>query len=141
MAFQKTQLGNPGLANWQKQCDFNKDLNWPYIKPSLKTSLCPVLSYWRINSHNIKVWKHIKNAPCSCRCRWCRSTSAGNTPPASVWVGLGSGGIGWTLSHGASACGTAPFPNTAAGWWQKRSQRCWRTSKLERTGQWHTDES
>lgn len=64
MAFQKPQFGKPRLSKLTKTMWFlfliYDVLNWPYVMPCLKTSLWPVLSYRRINSHNkgLDVWTH-----------------------------------------------------------------------------------
>lgn len=70
-------------------------------------------------------------APSSCRCRSCRSTRAGNTPPAVAAADSVSGGTVWTPSHAASACDSGPCPNTDAVWWPTRCRRCWRTWELK----------
>ena len=79
---------------------------------------------------NTHTHTHSPLVPYSCRCRWCTSRRVGSTPPAAAAAGWGSGGSGWTLWPGASGGDTWLCPSTTAGWWQTRSQRCWRTLEL-----------
>lgn len=93
------------------------------------------LMTWRdwVDTHRVWVLED-QYSQHSCQCHWCRTRRAGNTPPASVAAGWGSGGIEWTPWLSASGCGSGPSLSTAAGWWPTRCQRYWRTSGLEDGG-------